>query len=135
MKELSTLLRTKDNVDHAGLSLLLLQLKDIHSSKMDGFSASLNNNSSTAIRFPMDAKVVSKDLLSTTMKLTPKPLKLPIHIPPKTVLAKTNTLLVESKLNHTAPLLLNLHPNLWLLLLRDQHPSPLRLTLILSKVT
>jgi len=135
MKELSTLLRTKGNVDHAGLSLLLLPKRVINLSKEGIYSAYLSNNLLIAIKFPMDARVGSKDLLSTTTKFTLMALRLTIHTLVKTVHARKRASLVVLKYPLTRPLLHFQQLNLWLLLLRDQLLLQLRLTLILSKVT
>merc|ERR1712166_1728706 len=98
---LSTVLRTKDNVDHAGLSLLQLLLKDTISSKTDIFKATPSNNLLTAIKFPMAAKEVSKDLPSPTMKHTLKQLRPTIHTLVKTGPAKTRQSLEVLKSNLT----------------------------------
>merc|ERR1712166_859085 len=132
---LSTVLRTKDNVDHAGLSPLLLLLKDTTLSKTDIFKATPSNNLLTAIKFPMVAKEVFKDLLSLTMKLTLKQLRPIIHTLVKTEHVRTRVSQEVLKSFLTLLLLLNLQNSLWLLLLKDQPPSPLKLTLILSKDT
>jgi len=43
-KELSLPLKTKDNVDHAGLSVPPDLLKELISSKTENYNLSLNNN-------------------------------------------------------------------------------------------
>jgi hypothetical protein len=88
-KVLSMVLKTKANVVHAGLSLLLLLLKDMLSSKVDTFSVFLNNNLLIVTKFLMVVTVVSKDLLSTMMKLILKLLKKTIHTKESMELART----------------------------------------------
>merc|ERR1712166_1137443 len=55
--ELSTLSRTKDNVDHAGLSLPLQPLKDTMLSNKDNLSPLPSNNSLIATHHAMVAEV------------------------------------------------------------------------------
>jgi len=50
LKELLLPLRTKVNVDHAGLSLLLEHLKENTSEPMEHLKATLNNNWLTALK-------------------------------------------------------------------------------------
>jgi len=96
-KVLSMVLKTKANVVHAGLSLLLLLLKDILSSKVDTFSVFLNNNLLIVTKFLMVVTEVSKDLLSTMMKLILKLLKPTIHTKEPMELARTPQSKVVSK--------------------------------------
>ena len=70
--ELLTPLRTKVNVDHAGLSQQLLLLKELTSCKPDNFCLSPSNNLLTAIPSLVDAKVDGKNLLCSMLRATPK---------------------------------------------------------------
>jgi hypothetical protein len=72
-------LRTKVNVDHAGLSLPLLLLKVLISSKLENFSHSLSNSLLTAILLPTDAVVDGNPTPSSMLRNMLKSLSLNIH--------------------------------------------------------
>ena len=73
LRELLMLSRTKLNVDHAGLSQLLLPLKVPNSSKkVEDSNPSPNKNSSPAIPLAMDAMVDGKLKPCHTLPLTVK---------------------------------------------------------------
>merc|ERR1711998_645776 len=75
-------LRTKDNVDHAGLSPPLVPLKVLMPSNLDPSNPSLSNNSSPAPNKPTDAMVDSWTTLSNISNLL-VPLSNPhTHTPP-----------------------------------------------------
>jgi hypothetical protein len=65
-KEQSTLFKTKDNVDHAGLSHQLQQWKEPISLKLELFSSFLNNNLLIVIHNQVDVTEVFKLVLSNT---------------------------------------------------------------------
>jgi hypothetical protein len=72
LKEPSLQLKTKDNVDHAGLSPPLVPLKELNSLKLENLLPTQNNNSLIA-QHPSEMKVAMEDLwtkLSNTLSKT-----------------------------------------------------------------
>jgi hypothetical protein len=129
LKEPSLQLKTKDNVDHAGLSPPLVLLKELNSLPLVNLLHYLNNNSLIA-HHPSETKVAMEVLwtvLSNTLSKTHSKLKLLIHTQllmepantlPQRELVKSNhslmlpqTMLLNSRLPLTSPqLLLPLKP-------------------------
>merc|ERR1712166_802642 len=72
--EPSTPSRTKDNVDHAGLSLPLLPLKDTTPSNKDNSFLLPSNNTLIATLHAMDAEVDGNQRVCNTFNKTDKPL-------------------------------------------------------------
>ena len=129
LKEPSLQLKTKDNVDHAGLSPPLVPLKELNSLPLENLLHTLNNNSLIA-HHPSEMKVAMEDLwtkLSNTLSKTHSKQNQTIHTPllmepantkPQRELVK----LLDSKMLHQTALI-----NSRLLLTSLQFQSPLKL--------
>merc|ERR1711990_377469 len=72
-------LRTRDNADHAGLSPLLVPLRELCSSPLEPSNPTLSNNSLTAPSKTPVATVDSWTTLSNTLRPTHSSLRLSTH--------------------------------------------------------
>jgi len=81
LREPSMLSRTKPNVDHAGLSLLLALLKVLTSLSLESSSPFLSKNLSPATQLVSDVKVDGNQKLLIILRKPFKSLSLTIHIP------------------------------------------------------
>jgi len=98
---LSLLLKIKDNVDHAGHSLLLRILNLFGKFPERLFLFFLNNKLLIATRTAMDAEVAGQTELSTMLlELVELTLKVHILMKLEMVLADLNLLVLLLKLNH-----------------------------------
>jgi len=112
LKEPSLQLKTKDNVDHAGLSPPLVPLKELNSLKLENLLHTLNNNSLIA-HHPSEMKVAMEDLwtkLSNTLSKTHSKQNQTIHTPLLMEPANTSpqrelVKLLDSKMLHQTALL------------------------------
>ena len=136
-KELSLQLKTKDNVDHAGLSLPLDQLKELNSLPLVNLLHYLNNNSLIA-HHPSETKVAMEVLwtvLSNTLSKTHSNLKLTTDTLLLTESANTSPQRELVKSHHSLMLLQTMLTNLRQLLHLDQFQLQLKLTELYSNLT
>merc|ERR1719198_335086 len=85
--------KTKDNVDHAGLSPPLLLWRVLISLKLESFLSFQSNNLLIAIPNPMDVTVVLRCMLLSMLRRTLKNLSKVTHTPERLVkLAKPKKL-------------------------------------------
>ena len=137
LKEPSLQLKTKDNVDHAGLSPPLVLLKEQNSLPLENLLHTLNNNSLIA-HHPSEMKVAMEDLwtrLSNTLSKTHSKPNQTIHTlllmePANTSPQRELVKLLDSKMLHQTVLL-----NSRLLSTFHQFQLPLKLINIPSKHT
>ena len=112
LKEPSLQLKTKDNVDHAGLSPPLVPLKELNSLKLENLLPTQNNNSLIA-QHPSEMKVAMEDLwtkLSNTLSKTHSKQNQTIHTqllmePANTSPQRELVKLLDSKMLHQTALL------------------------------
>jgi hypothetical protein len=124
-------------VDHAGLSLQLVQLKELNSLLLENLLLILNNNSLIA-QLHSEMKVVMEDLwimLSNISRKTHLNLNLIIHTQVLMELANTSLQRELVKSHHSLMLLQTLLINLRLLLHLDQFQLLLKLTDLYSNLT
>ena len=136
-KELSLQLKTKDNVDHAGLSLPPDQLKELNSLPLVNLLHYLNNNSLIA-HHPSETKVAMEVLwtvLSNTLSKTHSNLKLTTDTLLLTESANTSPQRELVKSHHSLMLLQTMLTNLRQLLHLDQFQLQLKLTELYSNLT
>merc|ERR1719230_560326 len=98
---LSTLSRTRLNVDHAGLSPLPLPLRESTSSRLASSSNWPSNNWLTVTLNPMDVMEVSRAMLSTTPRKILKSLRKTTHTRDTTDTAKPRRAWRRSRLPDT----------------------------------
>lgn len=97
LRELSTLSRTKEAADHAGLSLPTLLLRQLTGKLPINLSASPSSNLSTATQHPMDAVVDGTSGLGTISRNLSLTLSLSTHTPAEMDSANHKTQVSTSK--------------------------------------
>ena len=136
-KEPSLQLKTKDNVDHAGLSPPLVQLKELNSLPLEHLSHSQNNNSLIA-QHPSEiwvAMVVWWIMVSHTLSKIHLNSNLTIHTPLLMEPANTSPQRELVKSHHSLMLPQRMLTNLRQQLLLDQSLLLLKLTELYSNLT
>jgi hypothetical protein len=137
LKEPSLQLKTKDNVDHAGLSPPLVLLKELNSLPLVNLLHYLNNNSLIA-QHPSETKAAMEVLwtkLSNTLKQTHLNLNPTMHTLLLTEPANTFPQRELVKSHHSLMLLQRMPTNLRQLLHLDQFQLQLKLTELYSNLT
>ena len=137
LKEPSLQLKTKDNVDHAGLSPPLVLLKELNSLPLVNLLHYLNNNSLIAHHLS-ETKVAMEVLwtvLSNTLSKTHSNLKLTTDTLLLTESANTSPQRELVKSHHSLMLLQTMLTNLRQLLHLDQFQLQLKLTELYSNLT
>ena len=121
LKELLTQLKTKVNVDHAGLFQPLLPLKENISLKLEHSFLLLNNNLLIALWHVQDVTEDGNQVPSLMQDSTPKILKQITYILPRPNHAQPANTVERLKLKVTQLFQLNLLPNWWLQLQNNQY--------------